>query len=102
MNGDGDYVASCNVGTITHMPKLSFLQLTRIFIAGFIGYAVLGSLVIIGAAVVFPDYVKGRFDMDIYNFLKMMFVYSGVFGLTVTPFMLIGARGILRLLRPRA
>jgi len=83
------------------MPKLSFLQMTKIFVAGFFGYAVLGSLVTLGAAAVFPDYLKRHLDMDIPNFLSMMFVYFGLFGLIVTPFMLVGAWVVLRAFRRR-
>jgi len=84
------------------MPKLSFFQLTKVFVAGFIGYAVLLCLITIAVGVVFPDYVKLRFDMSIDTFLEMVFFYFGIFGFIATFLMLIGAWCILRLVSPRA
>ena len=83
------------------MPKLSFFQLTKVFAAGFIGYAVLVSLVSVGAAVVFPEFVKAQFDMSIRTFLETIVFYFGFFGLIATPLMLIGAWCILRLVKHR-
>ena len=83
------------------MPKLSFFQLTKVFVAGFIGYALLISLASIAAAVIYPDYIKLRFDMSIDTFLEMVFFHFGFLGLIATSLMLICAWAILRLLRPR-
>ena len=83
------------------MPKLSFLQLTKVFGVGFIGYTVLVSIVSVGAAAAFPAYFKKRFDMSIDTFLTMVLFYSGFFGLVAMLLMLIGAWCILRLVRPR-
>jgi hypothetical protein len=83
------------------MPKLTFFQLTKVFLAGFIGYALLISVASITVAVIFPDYVKLRFDMSIDTFLEMIFFYFGFLGLVATCLMLIGAWGILRLVRRR-
>ncbi len=83
------------------MPKLSFLQLTKIFGAGFVGYTVLVSVLSVGATVVFPDYLKKRFDMSLDMFLETMFIYFGLLGLVAMLLMLIGAWCILRLTRRR-
>jgi len=89
------------LGGIMRIPKLTFFQLTKVFGAGFLGYALLVTLGSISAAVIFPDYVKLRFDMSIHTFLEMVFFYCGFFGLVATSLMLIGAWFILRLFRPK-
>lgn len=73
------------------MPKLSFLQLTKVFGAGFVGYTVLVSILSVSAAAAFPEYLKMRFDMSIDTFLTMVFFYFGFFGLVAMLLMLIGA-----------
>ncbi len=83
------------------MPKLSFFQLTKIFVAGFIGYALLVSLLSITLAVVFPHYIVRRFDMSIDTFFLMVSWYFGIFGIVATFLMLIGAWAVLRFSRLR-
>jgi hypothetical protein len=81
------------------MPTLSFSQLAKVFAAGFVGYALVISLLSLATAVAFPDFVKGRMDMSLHEFFRMVFYYFGVLGLIATPLMLIGAWGLLRVFR---
>ena len=83
------------------MPRLSFLQLTKIFAAGFLGYALLLSVLSLGTALLFPSFVKGRLDMSIHTFFETVFYYFGVLGLIATPLMLTGAWCVLRFVRKR-
>jgi len=85
------------------MPKLTFLQLAKIFAAGFFGYALLISVAAVGIALLFPSFVKnGPLDMSIHNFLHEVFYYLGGFGIIATLLMLPGAWCILRLFRSRS
>jgi hypothetical protein len=84
------------------MPKLSFLQLTKVFVAGFLGYALLVAVLSFGTALFFPSYIKsGWLDMSIHEFLKAIFFYFGILGAIATPLMLVGAWCILRLFSGR-
>lgn len=82
---------------ITNMPKLTFFQLTKIFVAGFLGYALLVLLLSVGAANFFPGFVKGRLDMSIGTFYHEVFIYFGFFGMVSALLMLVGAWCILGL-----
>jgi hypothetical protein len=81
------------------MPRLSLFQLTKVFAAGFLGYAVLVTLFSVGIALLFPSYIIARFDMSIDTFLELLFVYLGFLGAMATFLMLIGAWVVLRLFR---
>lgn len=83
------------------MPKLSFFQLAKIFLAGFLGYAVLLCLLAVGTVIVFPRFVRGNLDMSPDTFYQMVFYYLGVSVLIATPLMLGGAWCVLRLFRRR-
>jgi len=83
------------------MPTLSLFQLAKVFAAGFVGYALFISVLSVGTAVAFPDFVKARLDMSLHEFFRMVFYYFGLLGLIATPLMLIGAWGFSRLFRPR-
>ena len=83
------------------MPLLSLFQLTKVFAAGFVGYAMVVSLVSVGTAAFFPGYIKGRLDMSIELFFWMVFYYFGAFGIFVTALMVVSAWCILRLWRRR-
>jgi hypothetical protein len=85
------------------MPKLSFSQLTKVFGAGFVGYALLVTFGSISTAVIFPEYVKLRFDMLIHTFLESVLFYFGFFGLFATCLgLLLLVRGIIGLFRGKA
>jgi hypothetical protein len=84
------------------MPRLTFIQLTKVFAVGFLGYALLIAVLCLGTALLFPSYIKGgRIDMSIHEFLKTMFICFGGFGVIATSLMLIGAWGLLRVFRER-
>ena len=84
------------------MPRLTFIQLTKVFAAGFLGYALLIAVLSFGTALLFPSYIKsGWIDMSIHEFLKTVFFWFGVFGVIATPLMLFGAWCILRWFRRR-
>ena len=85
----------------TFMPKLSFLQLIRVFAAEVLGYSVLACLLGLAFGALFPGYIKGTLDMSVGTFYEFLFLYFGVCVLIATPLMLIGAWGILRLFRKR-
>ena len=81
----------------TIMPRLTFFQLTKIFAAGFLGYALLVMLLSVGTALLFPGFVKGWLDRSIGTFYHEVFAYFGFFGIVSAVLMLVGAWGILRL-----
>lgn len=83
------------------MPALSFFQLARIFIAGFVGYSILLCLSAIGTVVLFPRFVRVDLDMSYDTFYLMVFCYLGVSVFIATPLMLGAAWCGLRLLRGR-
>jgi len=83
------------------MPKLSFLQLVKVFAAGLLGYSVLACSLALAIGALFPTYIKGRLDMSVGTFYQFLFFYFGVCVLIATPLMLIGAWGILRLFTKR-
>jgi hypothetical protein len=58
------------------MPRLTFFQLTKVFAAGFLGYALLISALSCGTALLFPSFIKtGWFDMSIHEFFKTIFYF---------------------------
>jgi hypothetical protein len=81
------------------MPRLSFFQLTKIFAAGFLGYAAILAILSVGTALLFPSFVKSRLDMSIHTFYESIFYFFGFLGGVSTFLMLIGAWCVLRLFR---
>ena len=85
------------------MPKLSFIQLTKIFVAGFLGYALLVSILSLGTALLFPSFIKGSpLDMSIGTFFQDVFYFFGFLGIIATLLMLVGAWFVLRIFRRKA
>ena len=81
------------------MPKLSFFQLAKIFTAGFLGYALLVSLLSWCTVVYYPLFIKGNpLDMSVHAFLSIVFYYFFVFGFVIAALMLVGAWCVLRIL----
>jgi hypothetical protein len=82
------------------MHKLSFLQLTKIFAAGFLGYALLVSFLTLATALLFPAFIKGYpLDMSIHTFFETVFYFFGMLGVIAATLMLAGAWCILRVFR---
>ena len=89
-------------GGTTRMPNLSFLQLAKVFAAGFLGYVVLTSFAAFVVALAFPNFVNGDpLDMSIDMFFKTVFFHFGILGVVATLLMLVGAWCILRLFTRR-
>lgn len=86
----------CQPGAL-NMPRLSFIEVVKIFSAGFLGYALFVLILSVGTATLFPGFVKGRLDRSIYTFYQDVFAYFGFFGIVAAVLMLIGAWCILRL-----
>ena len=83
------------------MPNLTFPQLAKVFGAGFLGYAVLGSLTAVGVAFLCPGFINGTLDISVDTYLKTAFFYFGVLGVVVALLMFAGAWCILRLFGQR-
>jgi hypothetical protein len=83
------------------IPRLSFFQLVKIFSAGFLGCALLLSVLSLGTVLLFPSFVTDTLDMSIHEFFHDVFYFFGVLGIIVTPLMLAGAWGVLELLRQK-
>jgi hypothetical protein len=81
------------------MPKLSFYQLTKIFGAGLLGYALFIGVLSLGTALFFPNVIKTKIDMSIHEFLKSVLVYFGLLGLFATILLLLCAWCVLRVTR---
>ena len=84
------------------MNKLSFGQLTKIFAAGLLGYALLVSFLSLGTALLFPSFIKGYpLDMSIHTFFESVFYVFGILGVILATLMLAGAWCILRVFRKK-
>jgi len=79
--------------------KLSFTQLSKIYIAGFVGYSCIICILFLSLMYTFPSFIRSRLDMSPNEFFRVAFIYFGVFGLIANPLMLIGSWIILRLLK---
>jgi hypothetical protein len=83
------------------MPRLSFLQLTKIFAVGILGYALLLCILSIGTVILFPNYVRGTLDVSPGNLYQTVFYFLGVPVLIASPFMLAAAWCVLHLFKKR-
>jgi hypothetical protein len=77
-------------------PRLSFLLVSKLFLAGLLGYTVLLVLTAVGTVYFFPDFVSGQMDVTPNLFYEFVFTYYEFPVLIASPIMLVTSWSIFR------